>query len=156
MKVTFERIDLDGIQRLADLLVQYLGQPLTIGMIGTLGAGKTSLTQAITRAAGIDAADVTSPTFTLQQTHVGQFTIHHLDAYRLADEDEFLELGVEELFEQADAWTIVEWADRVEAVMPLETLWLTIEIESESHRRVTIDSSQNDEQLKLIAGKFQS
>ncbi len=71
---------------------------------------------------------MTSPTFTLLQTHRGRITLHHLDAYRLADEDEFLELGVDELFEDDQAWTLIEWADRVESVMPADTLWIEIKI----------------------------
>lgn len=137
---TINSIDLDGLDQLARLLVDAFPAPLTMGMVGTLGAGKTSLTQAIARAIDVDDADVTSPTFTLLQSHRGRFVLHHLDAYRVADEDEFLELGVEELFEQDDAWTIVEWADRVQAVMPTQTLWLTIDIDSPHARSVTLKS----------------
>jgi len=122
-------VDLAGMKQLADSMLQHLRPPLTIGLVGTLGAGKTSLTQAIARAAGIDSSDVTSPTFTLLQTHNGRIRIHHLDAYRIADEDEFLELGIQELFEDQQAWTVIEWADRVEGVLPIDTLWITIEID---------------------------
>lgn len=114
---------------------------MSVGLVGTLGAGKTRLVQSIAAAAGIDPAEVTSPTFTLLQTHVGQktpgteLTLHHLDAYRIADEDEFLQLGVDELFEQPAAWTIVEWADRVAEVMPPETLWVTLHLEPEGQKR---------------------
>ncbi len=62
-------------------------------------------------------------------------TLYHLDAYRLADEDEFLELGVDELFEQSGAWTIIEWADRVADVMPKQTVWVRIEIDVDPSTR---------------------
>lgn len=127
-----QAVDLPGLQRLADLMLQHLHTPLVIGLTGTLGAGKTSLTQAIARAAGIDSSDVTSPTFTLLQTHNGRIRIHHLDAYRVADEDEFLELGVQELFEDQQAWTVIEWADRVANVLPIDTLWITITIDDDN------------------------
>ncbi len=123
-------LDLERIDRLAAALVDRVPGGTSIGLVGTLGAGKTALVRAIASACGIDVADVTSPTFTLLQTHHGSLTIHHLDAYRLADEDEFLELGVEELFEDKSAWTMVEWADRVASVMPAATLWLHIDIEA--------------------------
>ncbi len=101
--------------------------------------------QAIARAAGIDSADVTSPTFTLLQSHQGSLTLHHLDAYRVADEDEFLELGVEELFDDAASWTLVEWADRVRDVMPTETLWVEIKIDDNpSLRSVTFVTTNHD------------
>jgi len=107
-------------------MVQHLRPPVVIGLVGTLGAGKTTLVQAIARAAGIDPSDVTSPTFTLLRTHQGDIRMHHLDAYRIADEDEFLELGVEELFDDQQAWTLIEWADRVDGVMPRNTVWIEI------------------------------
>lgn len=125
-----ESLDLDGLHKLASKLVACLPERITIGLVGTLGAGKTTLVQAISSAIGVDRADVTSPTFTLLQSHHGgNQTLHHLDAYRVADEDEFLELGVEELFDQEQAWTLIEWADRVEGVMPRDSLWLEIRLE---------------------------
>ena len=125
-----ESLDLDGLHKLASSLVECLPERMTIGLVGTLGAGKTTLVQAISSAIGVDRADVTSPTFTLLQSHHGcGQTLHHLDAYRVADEDEFLELGVEELFDQEQAWTLIEWADRVADVMPRDSLWLEIRLE---------------------------
>ena len=135
--IELPELDLAAIDRLAETMVRRLPQQLVIGLVGTLGAGKTTLVQAIARAAGIDSSDVTSPTFTLLQTHRGRITLHHLDAYRLADEDEFLELGVDELFEDDQAWTLIEWADRVESVMPADTLWIEIKIaDNELYRSV--------------------
>lgn len=134
MTDSFESLDLAGIERLAQSMLRQLPSRLVIGLVGTLGAGKTTLVQAIARAAGIAADDVTSPTFTLLNTHRGRITLHHLDAYRLADEDEFLELGVEELFDD-DAWTVIEWADRVRSAMPIDTLWIEISISDDGQLR---------------------
>ena len=136
-------LDLDGLQLLADSLARHLPVRLTIGLVGTLGAGKTTFAQAVSRSFGIDSADVTSPTFTLLQSYeVGDRTLHHLDAYRIADEDEFLELGVEELYEEPRSWTLVEWADRVRDVVPEETLWIEIKLDSDPDRRkITLQTS---------------
>jgi tRNA threonylcarbamoyladenosine biosynthesis protein TsaE len=142
-RLKIESIDLPGLQRLANLMVRNLKTPLVIGLVGTLGAGKTSLVQAIARTAGIDAADVTSPTFTLLQTHQGSIRIHHLDAYRIVDEDEFLELGVQELFEDQEAWTLIEWADRVRDVLPSETLWINILIDDSDTRSIEFSSDES-------------
>jgi len=132
-------LDLAAVQRFADLLCMTLTPGVTFGLIGTLGAGKTKLTQSICGSLGLDVDEVTSPTFTLMQSHAGHLpavndrpktplVLHHLDAYRVADEDEFLELGVDELFEQSGCWTVIEWADRVESVMPKSTVWVRLEI----------------------------
>lgn len=132
--ITLRNLDLDQLRSLAHQLTKSLPAKIAIGLVGTLGVGKTTFTQLLAEAAGVNREDVTSPTFTLlcsykAKVHAGEITLHHLDAYRIADEDEFLELGVEELFEDPNTWTLVEWADRVESVMPRETLWITLDIQ---------------------------
>ncbi|TWU49836.1 tRNA (adenosine(37)-N6)-threonylcarbamoyltransferase complex ATPase subunit type 1 TsaE [Rubripirellula reticaptiva] len=140
--IEFQIASLEELQTFANRLAAILPTNVTIGLVGTLGAGKTSLTQAIARAIGIDSADVTSPTFTLLQSHQGTraadsqpIKLHHLDAYRVTDDDEFIELGVEELFDEDNAWTVVEWADRVRTCLPDETLWLKLTLTSDSETR---------------------
>ncbi|WP_182864574.1 tRNA (adenosine(37)-N6)-threonylcarbamoyltransferase complex ATPase subunit type 1 TsaE [Stieleria mannarensis] len=146
-------IDLDRLRTLAGVLVRSMPTQLVIGLVGTLGAGKTTLTQSLAAAMGVDPEDVTSPTFTLLCSYdanidAGPIRLHHLDAYRLVDEDEFLELGVEELFDADNAWVLVEWADRVESVLPPDTLWIHIDIPASAdpiapHRQITL-TTQND------------
>lgn len=139
--VRFAGVDLPGLERLARDLVGSLPAGLTFGLVGTLGAGKTSWTQAVSQAIGVDPREVTSPTFTLVRSHQPAVPetairrIHHLDAYRVGDEDEFFELGVEELFSDADAWTVVEWADRFPDAMPVDTVWVRFDFEPDGHRR---------------------
>jgi len=147
---TAKSLDLAGIEQLAQSMLCHLPKPLVIGLVGTLGAGKTTLVQSIARAAGIDSADVTSPTFTLLQSHQGSLTLHHLDAYRVADEDEFLELGVEELFDDPASWTLVEWADRVRDVMPTETLWVEIKIDDNPSLRSVNFVTTNHEIARAV------
>jgi tRNA threonylcarbamoyladenosine biosynthesis protein TsaE len=127
-EVQFVGLDLPRLGRFAELLHQRLPRQIVIGLKGTLGAGKTRLVQMIAVAAGIDVADVTSPTFTIVQHYRGTRLIHHIDAYRLADEDEFIELGGEELY-QDTAMVLIEWPERIAASLPPECLMLEIEIE---------------------------
>lgn len=126
-------------ERLAVLLNRVLPTHIVVALDGTLGAGKTRLVRAFAEACGIPADDVTSPTFTLWQTYNGSRLIHHLDAYRIADEDEFDALGFEECLE-ADAVTFVEWAGRVDACLPPkeQRLALHLQVVSETARRATI------------------
>ncbi len=133
--VSFEHVDPDRLKSFAAAMTQCFNAPLVVALVGTLGAGKTTLTQAIAAAAGIDREDVNSPTFTLLCSYRGRIArgpiqLHHLDAYRVGEEDEFLELGVEELFESPDAWVWIEWADRFKSLLPPETLWIRIEVEA--------------------------
>ena len=77
-----------------------------------LGAGKTRLVQAVAEASGIDRRTVTSPTFVLVQEYHATRTIYHADAYRLADADEFWQLGLDERFDEP-VLVFIEWADRI-------------------------------------------
>ncbi|MCE9606669.1 MAG: tRNA (adenosine(37)-N6)-threonylcarbamoyltransferase complex ATPase subunit type 1 TsaE [Planctomycetia bacterium] len=98
---------------------------IVVALNGPLGAGKTRLVQAIAAARGIDARDVVSPTYTLVQEYRGPRPVFHFDAYRLHDDDEFLNLGPEEYF-VAGGVTIIEWAEKVQACLPREFLQITI------------------------------
>jgi tRNA threonylcarbamoyladenosine biosynthesis protein TsaE len=124
------RITLDTLedcQAFGELLARYLPKslPCTVGLVGTLGAGKTQLVKFIAQALGADPEDVVSPTFVLMHPIGTNPEIHHIDAYRIQDSDEFLELGIEELFEQPVV-TIIEWADRFIECMPVNTLWIEL------------------------------
>ena len=133
--LTLGPLDLPALHRFASALLQRITPPAVFGLTGTLGAGKTTLVQAIASAAGMDPADVTSPTFTLVQTYRSDFLIHHLDAYRIVDEDEFLELGIDELLEDEPAWTLIEWADRVAGCLPRDVIWIEIRCRADSEDR---------------------
>src|SRR5262245_26009535 len=70
---------------------------LVVGLVGPLGAGKTTLVRAVVDGAGGNPAAVSSPTFVLVQEYPGRFPIAHLDVYRLKSSQEYLDLGVDEM-----------------------------------------------------------
>ena len=113
--------------RLGAALAEQLPDGSVVALVGTLGAGKTRLVQAIAEGCGIERRDVVSPTFVLIHEYPGDRMLYHIDAYRLKDEDEFLELGPEEYFE-SDGITLIEWADRVEDCLPRERLEVRIQV----------------------------
>jgi tRNA threonylcarbamoyladenosine biosynthesis protein TsaE len=109
-----------------------------VALIGSLGAGKTHLVRAI--AEGLDipnSAVVNSPTFVLIQEYDARLPIYHFDAYRLATEREFAELGVHEYF-QGVGVCLIEWADKVPSCLPSERLEIRITITGEQTRRFEI------------------
>ncbi len=125
-------------ERLGKALASHLPPGTVVGLIGPLGAGKTRLVQAFATAVGVPAGSVTSPTFVLVNEYSGgRLPVYHFDTYRLKDEDEFLNLGPEEYFDSAGI-TFVEWADRVAALLPPHRLEITIDVMSETERRMTI------------------
>jgi tRNA threonylcarbamoyladenosine biosynthesis protein TsaE len=127
--------------RLGAALAEWVPPGTTIGLIGTLGAGKTRLVQAVATALGVPPGSVTSPTFVLMNEYQGgRLPIYHFDTYRLKDDDEFLELGPDEYFE-SNGLTFVEWADRVAHLLPAERLEISIEVISDEVRQITIDGT---------------
>jgi tRNA threonylcarbamoyladenosine biosynthesis protein TsaE len=109
-----------------------------VALVGTLGAGKTLLVRAIAQGLDIpNPAIVNSPTFILIQEYGARLPIYHFDAYRLASEAEFGELGVHEYF-QGNGVCLVEWADKVQSCLPRERLEIRISITGEQSRRFEI------------------
>jgi len=119
-----------------------------IALAGDLGTGKTRLVQAIAEGLGVDRDEVNSPTFVLIQHYDGRLTMHHLDVYRLRDEDEFLDLGVDELFD-GDGVTLIEWADRVTDAIPEDAMWICGTVTGEQSRQFDFRGLDRGEQLSL-------
>jgi tRNA threonylcarbamoyladenosine biosynthesis protein TsaE len=129
--------------RLSAALAAALPPGTVIALIGTLGAGKTRLVQAVAAALGVPRENVTSPTFVLVNEYKsGRMPIYHFDTYRLKDDDEFLNLGPDEYFD-SNGLTFVEWADRVSALLPADRLEIMIEVTGDTQRRITIDSASS-------------
>jgi tRNA threonylcarbamoyladenosine biosynthesis protein TsaE len=105
-----------------------------IGLVGDLGAGKTTLAQGI--AAGWGSLDaVSSPTFVLVNVYrrLDEQRLYHLDAYRLSGASEAADLDLESMYDEGPL--IIEWADRIEAALPAERFWMTLEWLDETRRR---------------------
>ena len=96
-----------------------------IAVMGDLGAGKTVLSRGIARGLGITGR-VPSPTYVIvQMLEGGRLPLAHGDLYRLGDEDELEQLGLDELME-GDGVTVLEWADRFADALPADRLDVTI------------------------------
>ena len=99
---------------------------------GTLGAGKTTFTKGFAKALGVNKT-VVSPTFTIIKEYEGtSLTLYHIDMYRIEDEDELYELGIEELY-RSDSVTVIEW-NKME-VLPEKVITLNVEVLGETTRQ---------------------
>lgn len=114
-----------------------------ISLRGSLGAGKTVLAKGIAKALDIKEA-IVSPTFTLVQEYDGNMKMYHLDLYRLSGEDEFESMGGEE-FLYPDGITLVEWSEKIESMLPDDTIYIDIRINEDESRTITIKKGDNDE-----------
>jgi len=136
-RLVFSSESEQATRRLGMLLAELLPRQSTLALCGPLGAGKTRLVQAIAAGLGVDPRDVLSPTFVLVHEYTGRMPIYHFDAYRLRDQQEFLDLGPEEYYEQPGI-TLIEWADRVADCLPDERIEVQIQMTGPQSRRFAL------------------
>jgi tRNA threonylcarbamoyladenosine biosynthesis protein TsaE len=124
MSYTYISNSPEDTNRLAALLAQWLVPGCVVALEGDLGAGKTTFSQAFARGLGVREI-VSSPTFTIIKEYEGErCPFYHMDVYRLTVE-EADELGLDDYF-FGDGITLVEWASRIEEIMPQERLQMTM------------------------------
>jgi tRNA threonylcarbamoyladenosine biosynthesis protein TsaE len=135
----------DATMELAAELAETLEPGAVIALDGDLGAGKTHFVKGLAEGLGYAPHEVRSPTFTIVQVHEGgTMPLYHFDAYRVGSPQEFVDLGFEE-YVYGDGVTVVEWPERVEELLPKDTIWLSMTHVSPSERRIergrnTVDS----------------
>lgn len=134
--------------RLGQAIGDALNPGLVVGLNGTLGSGKTRLTQAIGSGLGIPAGEIVSPTFTICVPHEGRLPILHLDAYRINQPEEVDELGLDELAEDGVV-LIVEWAELISNYLPKIDLEIWIVPTGISTRQFSLQAT-SDSGRKLI------
>ena len=115
---------------------QRLGAAMTGGevllLVGSLGAGKTTLTQGIAQGLGIQEY-TKSPTFVLVNEYQGRIPLYHVDLYRVQGDVEAWELGLDDYLDGPGV-CVVEWSDQAPSVFPDDHLLVTLEIRSENDR----------------------
>jgi tRNA threonylcarbamoyladenosine biosynthesis protein TsaE len=104
---------------------------------GDLGAGKTHFVKGMASQFGIEKDKVSSPTFTLINEYEADIPIFHFDCYRLKNEDEALEIGIEEyLF--GDGVSVIEWSSKIENLIPEDSIRIEIKHNGKTKRSITI------------------
>jgi tRNA threonylcarbamoyladenosine biosynthesis protein TsaE len=112
--------------------------PLVVSLSGDLGAGKTTLAQAICEGYGVSEA-VTSPTYALVHRYDAEKSpVYHVDLYRLDNDSQLTNIGWDDLLAER-AVVIVEWPERAGNRMPDDHLHIDIEyVEGDAGRRVLL------------------
>jgi tRNA threonylcarbamoyladenosine biosynthesis protein TsaE len=121
-----------------------------IWLIGDLGTGKTTLVQGM--AAGWGSMDpVSSPTFVLVNMYrrADDSRLYHLDAYRLDGPSEAIDLDIDEMLYKGSL--VVEWADRIGAVLPSECLRVSLRWMGDTHRDLYFTAKGKRYQTLLLA-----
>ncbi len=114
-----------------------------VALRGELGAGKTCLTQGIAKGLRIpETYYVTSPTFTLINEYPGRIPLYHMDAYRLSGSRDLEDMGYEEYF-YGDGVVVIEWAEKVDDIIPAEALLIHLEHSNGDTRKIRISSKSD-------------
>ena len=121
----------------AQLVQQYASKPVWVFQ-APMGAGKTTLIAAIGKAMGIQEA-MSSPTFSIMNEYQVQGKlIYHMDRYRLENEADARQAGVEAALEEADI-SLVEWPEKAANLVPDNAVVMHIEILEPNRRRIYIN-----------------
>ena len=114
-----------------------------VSLRGSLGAGKTVLAKGIAKSLGITEA-VAPPTFTPVQEYDGREKLYHLDIYTPTGEDALESMGGEDSL-SPDGITLIEWSEKIESMLPDETIYVNIIINDDLSRTITITGDEENE-----------
>lgn len=107
-----------------------------ISLRGSLGAGKTVFARGVARSLNINEA-IVSPTFTLLQQYNGRLTMYHMDLYRISTEEDFMMIGGEDML-YSNGVCLIEWSEVIEDMLPPNTVFIQITVNSDQSRTVEI------------------
>jgi tRNA threonylcarbamoyladenosine biosynthesis protein TsaE len=142
-------IDVEDLTLVAEKILTYAraykkeGSAFVVALSGTLGAGKTALTQELAKLLGV-AEQVVSPTFVVMKRYQIDSALAlpfeylvHIDAYRIEEDDEMRPLRFNEVLEEDTTLVCIEWAEKIKNVLPESLLTVTITLESDDSRTFT-------------------
>lgn len=131
---------LEEIDEAARRFVEMMDDRTVYAFYGEMGAGKTTFINALSRALGVEDDATGSPSFAIVNEYRSDTTaelIYHFDLYRLESVEEALDLGVEDYFDSG-ALCLIEWPERVEDILPDDTVKVTIKVEGSGQRHITV------------------
>lgn len=133
--------DLNNIQTIATNFISLFDKYKIIAFSGDLGAGKTTLINAICKQLGVNES-VTSPTYSIiQEYHSGSIIIFHMDLYRIKSIEEAIDAGIEDCLESKNL-CLVEWPEKAMSLFPAETVYASLKTVSNSVRKLIVQLPQ--------------
>ena len=138
MDFTFESCGPEETERFGFELGRLARPGLVVTLSGGLGAGKTLMTKGIARGLEVPQPKyVTSPTFTIHKCYEGRCRLDHLDFYRLGQEAELEDLGLEEVLAGSGV-CVIEWPDDFFSMIGPDRVEVSIEVLEDDRRLLTI------------------
>ena len=138
---TFQINSLSELKSFASDLAGKLKSGSVVALSGPLGAGKTTLVQMLARELGIKQS-ITSPSFTIFKLYDlpkpirGIKKFCHIDLYRINKAEKGV--GFEEYLGEEDTVCFIEWAEKMKSTLPKSAVWITVKVESDGSRTITL------------------
>ncbi len=127
----------DELAQAAEKLLNICNCDRNFAFYGEMGVGKTAFIKEICKQLGVKE-NVTSPSFAIVNEYKGDFQVFHIDTYRLNEINEATNIGLEEYFTKG-AYCFVEWPSKIEFLLPLDTIKISIIAKPDHTRIITIN-----------------
>ena len=125
--------------KLGQRLAGKLSRGDVVALYGELGSGKTTFTKGIGKGLGVkNTRQINSPTFVLIKEYDARIPVYHLDLYRLDRLQDIEDIAVEEYI-YGDGVTVVEWAEKMERILPKKHIAVRFTIKGENKRGIKIE-----------------
>lgn len=134
----------EALPQAAKEFAAQMGDETVYAFYGEMGAGKTTFIGELCRALGVEVDLANSPSFSIINEYRSDTTaelIYHFDIYRLENIDDALEIGVEDYFDSG-ALCLLEWPERIEALLPDDTVKVHITVNPDESRTLTIEKPE--------------
>jgi len=133
--------DIESLPEAAKEFARRMGDNTVFAFRGKMGAGKTTFISALCRVLGVEDDDISSPTFAIINEYRSDTTaelIYHFDFYRVENEDEALDAGVEDYF-YSGAPCFIEWPEKIEGLLPGDCVDVEITANPDGSRTLKAD-----------------
>lgn len=141
--MTFHLTDISDIPRTATLFLEEYGHNKVFAFDGEMGVGKTTFILALLKAMGINELEG-SPSYSLVNVYESVLygKVYHLDVYRLKNETEAYDIGIEEML-YSGGICFIEWPEKIINLLPYNTIWVYIRKLDDNSRTLTVEHNDN-------------
>lgn len=142
MELTIEMPSLRDLPQAARKFVEQMGDETVYAFRGEMGAGKTTFIAELCRALGVEEDVANSPSFSIVNEYRSETTaelIYHFDLYRLESLEEAFDIGIEDYLDSG-ALCLIEWPDRVNDILPSDTVVVEIAANDDGSRTLKTSS----------------
>ena len=137
---TIQLNSIENIDQAAHDFIAQMGDETVYAFYGEMGAGKTTFINALCKALGVEDDTTNSPSFSIINEYHSDTTaelIYHFDLYRLESLEEAFDIGVEDYFDSG-ALCFLEWPERIDDILPGDTVKVNITVNDDDTRTITI------------------